>query len=166
MTRSSSRLPANCLFAMCALLTSWTMIQAVLGQCTTVNFQAEQWPLGTTVYYNFGNITDPTQIQQIQTAIAHWNSANSNNNSRVQFSSAPPPSGARTLTFQNGSLPSNPAFTSTIINLQTREIVSATITFDLQRTTSSGVPWFNPAGLGITTCLRRLRNMRLDTPWS
>jgi hypothetical protein len=106
--------------------------QIVLSQCTTINFQAEQWGQGKTVYYNLGNITDPTQMQQIQTALANWNAANSNNNSGVQFSSAAPPAGAPTLTFQNGTLSNNGiARTSPTINLQTKEIVSATITFNL-----------------------------------
>ena len=88
------------------LLISWGITREVFSQCATVNFQAEQWAPNTTVYYNFGNITDPTQRQQIQTAINNWNAANANNNSKVQFSSAAPPAGARTLTFENGSLAS------------------------------------------------------------
>lgn len=143
---SKPSLGANLLLVF-TLLATWRAVEVALAQCPTINFRAEQWASGT-VYYNFGNITDPTQINQIQTAINRWNTANSTNNSRVQFSSASPPPGARTLTFQNGSLPSNPAFTTTTINTQTNEILSATITFDLQRTTSSGVPWFNPSGAG------------------
>ena len=148
MIKSLRHILPTCALITAGLVVTSSITQVVLSQCTTINFQAEQWALGTTVYYNFGNITDPTQRQQIQTAIDNWNAANSNNNSRVQFSSATPPQGARTLTFQNGSLPSNPAFTATTINLQTKEILSATITFDLQNTTSTGVPWFNPVGSG------------------
>ena len=139
---------ATSLLLVFTLLATWNAVEVAFAQCPTINFRAEQWAPGTTVYYNFGNITDPTQINQIQTAIDRWNAANLSNNSGVQFSSAPPPAGARTLTFQNGTLPSNSAFTSTTINLQTNEILFATITFDLQRTTSSGVPWFNPSGAG------------------
>lgn len=149
MTKSSHQVLATCAKALAAtLVVSWSITQVVLSQCTTINFRADQWLPDTTVYYNFGNITDPTQRQQIQTGIDNWNAANANNNSRVQFSSARPPQGARTLTFQNGTLANNPAFTTTTINTQTREILSATITFDLQQTTSNGVPWFNPAGSG------------------
>jgi hypothetical protein len=142
------RFGSNVLRASIVLLVIWYAAGLAFSQCPTIDFQAEQWAPGTTVYYNFGNITDPVQRQQIQTAIDRWNAANSNNNSGIQFSSVPPPAGARTLTLQNGTLPSNPAFTSTTINLQTNEVLSATITFDLQRTTSSGVPWFNPSGAG------------------
>jgi len=104
-----------------------------------------------------GNITDPTQVQQIQLAIANWNTANQNNNSGVQFSSAAPPLGAPTLAFRNGTLSNNdPARINTTINLQTNEIVSATITFDLQSTTSTGGLWFDPAGSGYNNVFTKV----------
>jgi hypothetical protein len=43
-----------------------------------------------------------------------------------------------------------------VINSQTREILSATITFDLQRTDSNGVPWFNPSGSGYDTVFTKV----------
>lgn len=137
----------------CVLL---SLTHHVFSQCTTIDFQAQQWAQGITVYFNFGNITDSNQRLQIEAAITRWNEANQNNNSRVQFSSAPPPSGARTLTFQNGSNVSNPAFMQPTINLQTKEILSATITFDLSKVDSNNVPWINPAGAGYSNIFTKI----------
>ena len=133
-----------------------SLTQYVFSQCSTIDFHAQQWTQGTTVYYNLGNITDSNQRQQIEAAITSWNDANRSNNSGVQFSSAPPPNGARTLTFQNGTNTSNPAFMQPTINLQTKEILSATITFDFSKTNSTGVPWLNPNGSGYDSVFTKV----------
>jgi len=39
---------------LCVLL---SLTQYVFSQCTTADFQAEQWAPNQTIYYNFGNIT-------------------------------------------------------------------------------------------------------------
>lgn len=103
MTKLSSHFLTTYSLVAVAVVIAWSSIPIAFSQCTTIDFKPDQWPSDATVYFNFGNITDPVQRQQIQTAIDNWNAANSSNNSRVQFSSAPPPQGARTLTFQNGS---------------------------------------------------------------
>lgn len=132
-------------------------IQYVFSQCPTISVPVEQWAPNTTVYYNFGNITDSVQKQQIEIAISRWNEANLNNNSGVQFSSAPPPNrSARTLTFQNRPNASGPGYTSTIINLKTKEIFSATITFDLSKTISRRVRWINPNGPGYSDIFTKI----------
>jgi hypothetical protein len=156
MNKVSCRLLSNRVLSIIVVATIWVGTEIVLSQCPTIDFQAQQWAPGTTVYYNFGNITDPVQRNQIETAIANWNGANLANNSSVSFVSGTPPPGARTLTFQNGNLPSNPALMQPVINSQTREILSATITFDLQRTDSNGVPWFNPSGSGYDTVFTKV----------
>jgi hypothetical protein len=109
MNKVSCRLLSNRVLSIIVVATIWVGTEIVLSQCPTIDFQAQQWAPGTTVYYNFGNITDPVQRNQIETAIANWNGANLANNSSVSFVSGTPPPGARTLTFQNGNLPSNPA---------------------------------------------------------
>jgi hypothetical protein len=139
----------------CVLL---SVTQFVFSQCTTINFQADQWAPNQTVYYNFSNITDPVQKAQIEAAITKWNDANKINNSQIKFSSDPPPTGAHTLTFRNGtnSDPNAAGHFDSTINLQTHKIVSAIITFDLQKTTSSGVPWINPSGAGYSTIFTKI----------
>jgi len=62
----STRHYTSCHMVAAALLVLVAFTQVVTSQCTTINNTAQQWPRGSTVYYNFGNITDPAQIHQIQ----------------------------------------------------------------------------------------------------
>src|ERR1044072_6835883 len=107
----------------CVLL---SVTQFVFSQCTTINFQPDQWAPNQTIYYNFSNITDGGQRAQIEAAITKWNDADKINNSRVKFSSDPPPTGAHTLPFRNGtnSDPNAAGHFDSTINLQTHEMIS------------------------------------------
>lgn len=127
------------------------------AQCSTLG--TEMWAPGTTVYVNFGNITDEAQKQQIIAAINSWNTANQQNNSRVQFSLQSAPPGAATLTFQNGtSSGSNAAHTDTVIQTGavSNTVLSATVTFYLQGQTPGGNPIYSANDAGYDTIFRKL----------
>jgi hypothetical protein len=101
------------------------------------------WPPGTTVYVDFGNITDANQIAQIQAAINNWNDNNRvNNNSRVQLVIGNAPSGGATLTFRNGAISTVGRVGETSVSgpSGTTIATSATITFD----TTEPLPNTNP----------------------
>jgi len=90
------------------------------------------WAKGKIVYYNYGNITDPTIQSQIQAAADKWTAANSSNGSGVRFVLGPPPQGATgygTISFQTGSVPDGIAFTS-YSGTNGSTFSGATITFD------------------------------------
>ncbi len=125
------------------------------SQCSTRS--DESFPGGAQVYVNFGNITDAAEKQQIQKAIDKWNAANSTNGSRVQFLSGTPPTGARTITFKNGtSSGTNAAHTSTVINTTTGVIQSATVTFYIQGTTVVGNPIYSSSVAGYGTFFEKV----------
>jgi hypothetical protein len=52
-----------------------------------------RWAPGTTVYYNFGNITDEGMKNQIRDGAAKWTQANQSDGSGVKFVEGPPPQG-------------------------------------------------------------------------
>ncbi|MCA1630565.1 MAG: hypothetical protein LC774_09545 [Acidobacteria bacterium] len=128
------------------------------AQCSTT--EKEHWESETTVYVNFGNITDPEQIRQITQALNSWDTANGSNNSRVRFvTDQPPPSGAATLSFQNGtSSGSNAAHTDTVVRYGAvyDSIQSATITFYTQGRTPGGAPIYNSNASGYDTIFRKI----------
>ncbi len=46
-------------------------VSYINAQCSTLDTQ--KFPRDSTIYINFGNITDPTQRQRITDAITKWN---------------------------------------------------------------------------------------------
>jgi len=106
------------------------------------------------VYVDFGNITDPGQIAQIQAAINNWNDNNRvYNNSGVQFVTGPAPPGAATLTFQNGAIstPGRVGETSITGPAGTNIASSAVVTFDTAEPipeTDPPVPFYDPNATG------------------
>jgi hypothetical protein len=95
---------------------------------------------------------------QIRRAVATWNTANQNNNSRVTFSfNAPPSSGSYTLTFQTGSTPNGrPANTNSTIVPATGNIIDATITFNLNATFNGNPRVYQPGQPGYDTIFEKV----------
>lgn len=90
------------------------------------------WAKGKTVYYNYGNITDPAIQSQIKAAADKWTAANGGNGSGVSFVLGPPPQGATgygTITFQTGTVSGGIANTS-YSGVNGATFTGATITFD------------------------------------
>jgi hypothetical protein len=115
------------------------------AQCPTAEGRSA-WRNGETVYYNFGNITDPEERRQIQLAIDKWNEANRHNLSGVQFSSATPPAGASTLSFQNGpTVQPNRAGETQRNQVNGNVLVQATITLNTSLQLSTGGPFYDPS---------------------
>ncbi|MDQ3665939.1 MAG: hypothetical protein M3410_04930 [Acidobacteriota bacterium] len=145
----------------CLLIVSGTLLvfvasgfQTISAQCSTTS--SEMFPRDSTVYVNFGNITDTAQRQQIQNAIDKWNTANNTNFSGIQFVPGTPPSGSRTITFQNGtSSGSNAAHTDTVVNTA-GDIQSATVTFYMQGTTVLGNPIYSSSVEGYSTFFEKV----------
>lgn len=117
--------------------------------CPSTSQSAQAWAKGTTVYYNLSNITDPQIRQQVQNAINAWDTANQSNRSGVRFSSATPPAGSPTISFQvGGSNGSNAGHVDTTINLSTGIIQSATVSFYTAGQTPGGNPIYDPSQPG------------------
>lgn len=116
------------------------------------------WTQGSTVYINFGNITDSNQRDQIKRAVATWNTENQNNNSKVKFSYGPPPSsGSYTLTFQNGATPNgDPGLARSRVVPETGNIIEATITFNTNATFNGNPRVFQPGNPGYDTIFEKI----------
>jgi hypothetical protein len=143
------------------LILAWLVLlasghyQIVLSQCSTRS--NETFPKGAQVYVNLGNISDASERQQIQNAIDKWNTANTTNGSGVRFLSGTPPTGGRTITFQNGtSSGTNAGHVDTIINTATGQIQSATVTFFTQGTTVLGNPIYSPNVQGYNSFFEKV----------
>jgi hypothetical protein len=83
------------------------------SSCPTT--KTPRWSAGTTVYYDYGNITNPAIKAQIKAAADKWTAANANNGSGVSFVEGPPPQGATgysSATFQTGTVSGGIAHTS------------------------------------------------------
>jgi hypothetical protein len=112
--------------------------------CATTDQSSQAWAQDATVYYNLSNITDPQAKQKIQDALTAWDTANQSNNSGVRFSSATPPAGAPTISFQvGGSNGSNAGHFDSTVNLSTGIIQSATVQIYTEGKTPGGNPIFD-----------------------
>ena len=109
-----------------------------------------RWAPGTTVYYNFGNITDNGMKNQIRDGASKWTKANQSDGSGVKFVEGPPPQGATgysTVTFQTGTVSGGIAHTSYSCSGCTN-MTSATITFDTSQTNV-----YDPSAAGWDTMI-------------
>jgi hypothetical protein len=117
--------------------------------CATTDQSSQAWAQDATVYYNLSNITDPQARQKVQDAITAWDTANQSNNSGVRFSSAAPPAGAPTISFQvGGSNGSNAGHFDSTVNLSTGIIQSATVQIYTEGKTPGGNPIFDKSQPG------------------
>ena len=125
-------------------------------QCSTTH--SEFWPPGATVYVSLTSL-DSEQQRQVTQAVNTWNVANSSNNSRVRFVVGPPPSGttgARTLTFQNGTSSGSSGATLTTSVNPGGDVASGTVTFWLQGRTPGGNPIYDPNATGYDTVFQKI----------
>lgn len=107
-----------------------------------------RWAQGTTVYYDYGNITGQDIKQQIDSAAEKWTTANNTNGSGVTFVQGSPPQGCTncaTLTFQTGPV-SNGIANASYSCTNCTNMSSATITFDTSQTNV-----YNPNSQGYDT---------------
>ena len=122
------------------ILTLTTLVALAVSTFLRANSQANScpttktnsWAKDKTVYYDFGNITDPAIQNQIAGAANLWTAANSSNGSGVRFVQGPPPQGATgygTITFQTGTVSNGIANTS-YSGVSGTTFTGATITFD------------------------------------
>src|SRR2546423_838545 len=136
-------------FLLTLIGSSATLYSQTTSGCATTDQSNQAWARVTTVYYNLSNITDAQARQQIQNAITAWDTANQSNNSGVRFSSAAPPAGAPTISFQiGGANGSNAGHTDTVVNLSNGIIQSATVTFYTDGKTPGGNPIYDPNQAG------------------
>jgi hypothetical protein len=111
-------------------VTALVIVHSQANSCPTT--KTTSWAKGKTVYYNYGNITDPAIQSQIKAAADKWNAANGGNGSGVSFVLGPPPQGATgygTITFQTGTVSGGIANTS-YSGVNGTTFTGATITFD------------------------------------
>jgi len=138
ITLSKNRFPFLALglgFALITLL--WTSQPTTSSQSSPCpSTKTPRWTPGTTVYYDYGNITDTAKQQQIKAAADKWTAANANDGSGVKFVQGPPPQGATgysTVTFRTGTVSGGIANTSYGCTNCTN-MNSAVITFDTSQT--------------------------------
>lgn len=131
LTRSILYLLAIRTTALACGLVTGLIIYVQAGECPPS--KEPYWATGSTVYYSYGNITDPNQKAQIDAAAQKWTQANNNNLSGVKFLPGPPPPGATnygTLTFTNAPIANDEPAHSFYDETNGATLKSATIKFN------------------------------------